>query len=112
MSVQQANNSPILAALSDLSMSEAAAPSQPVKSLAAISRLRERLSACTVALADAIEQDQPDEAKAHLRQSITSMEGDLTLLLSAHAHLVRPEPVFAAQTAHQSRVVPRMPQQV
>ncbi|OAD79485.1 hypothetical protein PHYBLDRAFT_179113 [Phycomyces blakesleeanus NRRL 1555(-)] len=101
------NQSPAPSVQGSLNTSEIASNEQANKSMLAITRLRDLLAAASIALADAIEQNQPEDTKNQIRLTIAATEGDLAILMSAHTHLLRSGPARAEQVAPQSRVVPR-----
>ncbi|OAD68294.1 hypothetical protein PHYBLDRAFT_68843 [Phycomyces blakesleeanus NRRL 1555(-)] len=90
---------------SSLNTSEIASNEQTDKSMLAITRLRDLLAAAFIALADAIEQNQPEDTKNQIRLTIAVTEDDLAILISAHTHLLRSGPACTEQIAPQSRVV-------
>ncbi|OAD71732.1 hypothetical protein PHYBLDRAFT_147489 [Phycomyces blakesleeanus NRRL 1555(-)] len=97
----------VLSAQTDLSRMDASANTQADTSLETIGRICNVLATCSTALADAIEQNLSEERKNQIRQTITTIEGDLTILISAHGHLLHSSLSPAEQETHQSCVVPR-----
>ncbi|OAD73063.1 hypothetical protein PHYBLDRAFT_146376 [Phycomyces blakesleeanus NRRL 1555(-)] len=99
--------SPVLFAQTDLSRMDASANTQADTSLQAIGRICNVVATCSTALADAIEQNLLKERKNQIGQTITTMEGNLTILISVHGHLLRSSLPSAEQETRQSHVVPR-----
>ncbi|OAD72011.1 hypothetical protein PHYBLDRAFT_169920 [Phycomyces blakesleeanus NRRL 1555(-)] len=101
------NQSPAPSVQSSLNTSEIASNEQVNKSMLAITRLRDLLAAASIALANVIEQNQPEDTKNQIRLTIAATEGDLAILMPAHTHLLRSGSARTEQVAPQSHVVPR-----